>query len=71
MANLPGSEPEACVRDYARLFEDPDFRPDELKLYPCMLVESAELMSSYLRGEWQPYDDPTLLDVLMRCINQF
>ena len=70
MANLPGSEPEACVRDYARLFEDPDFRPDELKLYPCMLVESAELMSSYLQGEWQPYDDPTLLDVLMRCIEQ-
>jgi len=68
MANLPGSTPEACIRDYARLFDDPDFRPDELKLYPCMLIESAELMGPYERGEWQPYDDETLLGVLTACI---
>ena len=68
MANLPGATPESDVEDFARLFDDPDFRPDELKLYPCLLVESAELMGAHARGEWQPYDDPTLLRVLEACM---
>jgi elongator complex protein 3 len=65
MANLPGATPEADVRDFARLFDDEDFRPDELKLYPCMLVESAELMGPWERGEWRPYDDEQLLRVIV------
>jgi elongator complex protein 3 len=68
MANLPGATPRADVADFARLFADPDFRPDELKLYPCMLVESAELMGSYERGEWRPYSDDALVEVLGACI---
>ena len=47
-----------------RLFDDSGFRPDELKLYPCSLVETAELMGAWKRGEWQPYDDASLLDVV-------
>ena len=68
MPNLPGASPAADVADFARLFADPDFRPDELKLYPCMLVESAELMGPYARGEWRPYDDEELLEVLTACM---
>ena len=68
MANLPGATPDSDVADYARLFEDPDFRPDELKLYPCLLVESAELMEVHARGEWEPYEDATLLGVLEACM---
>ncbi len=44
MPNLYGSSPERDVEDFARIFADPDFRPDELKIYPCSLIESAELM---------------------------
>ena len=68
MANLPGATPESDIEDYARLFDDADFRPDELKLYPCLLVESAELMGAYQRGEWKPYDDTSLLRVLEVCM---
>jgi elongator complex protein 3 len=55
MPNLYGSSPEEDVHDFARLFEDPDLRPDELKIYPCSLIESAELMVHYEAGRWQPY----------------
>jgi elongator complex protein 3 len=64
MPNLHASTPAGDIEDYARLFEDPDFRPDEIKIYPCSLVESAELMSHYERGEWRPYDKGELLQVL-------
>lgn len=67
MPNLYGSSPEADVQDYRRLFEEADFRPDELKIYPCSLIESAALMQQYQRGEWRPYTHDELLDVLMNC----
>lgn len=67
MPNLYGSSPEADVADYWRLFADPDIRPDELKIYPCSLIESAELMQVYQRGEWVPYSEDVLLDVLSAC----
>ncbi len=67
MPNLYGSSPEADVADYRRLFADPDIRPDELKIYPCSLIESAELMGVYQRGEWAPYSEEVLLGVLLAC----
>lgn len=68
MPNLYGSSPVEDVADYRKLFDDPDFRPDELKIYPCSLIESAELMSYYERGEWRPYSHDELLDVLAACL---
>jgi elongator complex protein 3 len=64
MANLLGATPDSDCEDFRRLFEDPSFRPDELKLYPCSLVETAELMGPWRRGEWRPYEDDELLRVV-------
>jgi len=68
MPNLLGATPEADAADYRRLFDDPDFRPDELKLYPCMLIESAELAVHHASGAWGPYDDETLAELVADCI---
>jgi elongator complex protein 3 len=67
MPNLYGSSPEADIEDYRRMFADPDFRPDELKVYPCSLIESAELMERYEDGSWRPYTHDELLYVLTAC----
>lgn len=67
MPNLYGSTPEKDIEDFQRLFSDPDIRPDELKLYPCSLIESAELMQIYQRGDWQPYTNAELLEVVTAC----
>ena len=68
MANLYGSTPEKDVEDYRRIFSDPGLRPDELKLYPCSLIESAELMKHYESGRWRPYRYEELLDVVVACL---
>ncbi len=70
MPNLLGSSPAADAEDYARLFDDADFRPDELKLYPCSLIKSAELMANYERGEWRPYGCDELVELLVSCIER-
>lgn len=69
MANLYGSSPEKDMLDYQKIFEDPDFRPDELKIYPCSLIETAELMDYYKQGLWEPYTTTELLEVVSKCIS--
>jgi len=70
MANLLGATPQSDVEDYGRLWSDPAIRPDELKLYPCMLVENAELYEYWLRGEYRPYTEEEVRDVLVECMAQ-
>jgi elongator complex protein 3 len=68
MPNLHGSTPDEDLADFERLFADPAFRPDELKIYPCVLVESAELAAEWERGAWRPYGDEELAELLAGCL---
>ncbi len=70
MANLYGSTTEADIEEYKLLFSDPDFKPDELKIYPCSLIETAELMDYYQKGLWKPYTQEELLLVVSTTISQ-
>ena len=67
MPNLVGSTPERDLEDFGKLFSDPALKPDELKIYPCTLVETAELKHFWKRGEWIPYPDEVLVDLVARC----
>jgi len=68
MPNLYRATPDSDRADYRKLFDDPAFRPDELKIYPCSLIESAELMGRYRDGSWRPYTHAELLGVLTDCL---
>ena len=65
MANLLGATPEADKADYLRLVSDERFLPDEVKLYPCCLVQSSRLGACYADGSWQPYGEEELMDLLV------
>jgi elongator complex protein 3 len=65
MANLYGSSPEEDKRDYQRLVSDGAYLPDEVKLYPCSLVAGTGLVERYHAGDWRPYGEGELIDVLM------
>lgn len=68
MPNLYGSTRERDIQDFERLFSDPRFRPDELKIYPCQLVQGTALEQQHRRGEWRPYEKDELLDLLATCL---
>ncbi|MDX1663993.1 MAG: tRNA uridine(34) 5-carboxymethylaminomethyl modification radical SAM/GNAT enzyme Elp3 [Candidatus Promineifilaceae bacterium] len=70
MPNLLGATPESDVADFARLWDDPALRPDELKIYPCMLLENADLYEYWQRGEYRPYTDEEIVEVLVQCKRQ-
>jgi elongator complex protein 3 len=43
MPNLLGSTPEKDIESLKEIFNNPDFRPDELKIYPMVVTKNSEL----------------------------
>ncbi len=60
MPNLLGATLESDRQDFARLWQG--FCPDEIKIYPTQLMQSADLYGCWERGEYQPYT----MDALFR-----
>lgn len=67
MPNLYGSTPERDLEDFRRLWDDPALRPDELKIYPCLLIEGTGLYDLWREGKYRPYDEETLIRLLVAC----
>jgi elongator complex protein 3 len=65
MPGLPGSTPEHDLELSEVLFSNPRFRPDGLKLYPTMVVEGTELERWQQQNRYQPYDNRTLIDLMV------
>ena len=64
MTNLLGATPESDAADYLRMVDDPAFKPDEVKLYPCALVDGTGLVDHWHRGTWRPYTESELVNLL-------
>ena len=59
MPGLPGVDGrrishEMDVASLRTIFDSPDFRPDMLKVYPCMVMPGTELEKSYKAGVFTP-----------------
>jgi elongator complex protein 3 len=66
MPGLPGSSPEKDLMMSRQLFTDDKFKPDGLKLYPTMVVQGTELEKWYKKGRYHPYDDETMVNLIMQ-----
>jgi elongator complex protein 3 len=64
MPNLFGATPESDRADFARFFDDPAIRPDELKIYPCSLIAGTSLYDHFLAGQYHPYTEAELVELL-------
>lgn len=64
MANLYRATPESDVAGYRALVTDRRFLPDEVKMYPCALIDGTGLMAHYADGTWRPYNERELVGVL-------
>jgi elongator complex protein 3 len=64
MPGLPFSTPEKDIQTYREICENPDFCPDLVKIYPCSVVPFSELEHWYRKGEYIPYSDDVLFELL-------
>jgi len=64
MPNLLGATPQSDRQDFNRLWGEDAYCPDELKIYPCQLLENTELYEIWKEGKYKPYSEETLLNLI-------
>ncbi len=69
MPNLLGATPASDRQELRQLFRDPALRPDELKIYPCSLIDGTELVAHHAAGRWRPYGDEELTGLLTDALS--
>ena len=54
MPGLPLTDEQRDLAGFRELFENPDYRPDMLKLYPCMVAPGTALYHEWKQGRFTP-----------------
>jgi elongator complex protein 3 len=55
MPGLPGSSFERDLKGFKTVFSDSRFKPDMIKLYPCLVVKGTKVYDWWQKGEYTPY----------------
>jgi len=66
MPGLPNSSPQKDLENFRKMFENPDFRPDMLKIYPCLVIQNTELYEMWKRGAYRPYSTEEAADLIAK-----
>ena len=66
MPGLPGSTPAKDLKWLKEIFTHPDFQPDFVKLYPCVVLDNSELKQWWKDGKYTPLNDEELIKLILK-----
>ena len=55
MPGMPGSNPTKDLEAFKRVFTDSAFKPDMIKIYPCLVIAGTKAHDWYREGVYKPY----------------
>jgi elongator complex protein 3 len=55
MPGMPGSNPKLDLDAFSRVFADSAFKPDMVKIYPCLVIAGTKAYDWYRKGVYRPY----------------
>jgi len=65
MPGLPGVDRRKDVARFRMMFTSKDFMPDQIKIYPTIVIKGSELERWHAEGRYRPYSDEELVDLLV------
>ncbi|MFQ5758850.1 MAG: tRNA uridine(34) 5-carboxymethylaminomethyl modification radical SAM/GNAT enzyme Elp3 [Candidatus Bathyarchaeia archaeon] len=65
MPGLPGSSYRRDLKGFERIFNDPDFKPDMLKIYPCLVLKGTRVYEWWMNGEYEPYTTEEAAELIL------
>lgn len=65
MPGLPGSNIEKDFNGFCRILSDPLFRPDMLKIYPCLVIKGTKIYEWWKKGTYKPYSIEETIELIM------
>ena len=67
MIGLPGSSKKEDINNFKILFEDENYKPDALKIYPCMVMPGTPLFKQYEKGMFKPLNTEEASEILIEA----
>ncbi len=64
MPNLYGSTYTKDIKMFKEIFENSDYKPDYIKIYPTAVTSGTELFRLWKKGEYKSYSNKKLQDLL-------
>jgi elongator complex protein 3 len=64
MPGMPGSNPAKDLEAFNRIFTDPAFKPDMIKIYPCLAIDGTKAYQWYKEGTYNPYSTEQAAEVI-------
>ncbi|MCF7871547.1 tRNA uridine(34) 5-carboxymethylaminomethyl modification radical SAM/GNAT enzyme Elp3 [Candidatus Woesearchaeota archaeon] len=64
MPGLPGISKEEDIRTFKELFENSDYVPDMLKVYPTMVMPGTKLYLDFKQGKYTPLNTEDASDII-------
>jgi elongator complex protein 3 len=64
MLGLLVADFERDLEAFKRVYSDPDFKPDMLKIYPCLVIKGTKLYGWWLKGKYRPYTTSEAVELL-------
>jgi len=71
MPGLPGSSYQKDLAMFRTLFQDQSFRPDMLKIYPCLVIKGTKLYRDYQAGKYKPYETEKVVKLVTEATQYF
>lgn len=68
MHMMPGlfSDEKQDLKMFKQLFADENYKPDMLKIYPCLVTKGSELYDLWAKGEYAPYTDEEAVELIVK-----
>ncbi len=71
MPGLPKSDFKRDLRMFKEIFENENFKPDYLKIYPTLVVEGTKLYEMWERREYKPYTTDEVVELIAKAKKHF
>ena len=66
MPGMPGSNPEKDLKAFKKIFRDPAYKPDMIKIYPCLVIDGTKTHKWFQQGTYRPYSTYEAVDLVAR-----
>ncbi|TFG15221.1 tRNA uridine(34) 5-carboxymethylaminomethyl modification radical SAM/GNAT enzyme Elp3 [Candidatus Thorarchaeota archaeon] len=70
MPGLPGSTLKGDLEVFDKIFQDEQYRPDMLKVYPTIVVKNTKLYDWWKNGEYEPYSTEEMVALISKVVSK-
>jgi elongator complex protein 3 len=68
MPGIPGSNLKKDIQMFKKIFSSQDFKPDQIKIYPCQVLKGSELEKLYYKRKYKPYTKEEISKILIELM---